>query len=30
MELGEPLGRIEPGFAADLLLVDPTRLGPHN
>lgn len=28
--LGEPLGRIEPGFAADLLLVDPTRLGPHN
>ena len=28
--LGAPLGRIEPGFAADLLLVDPTRLGPHN
>ena len=28
--LGEPLGRIESGFAADLLLVDPTRLGPHN
>ena len=23
--LGAPLGRIEPGFAADLLLVDPTR-----
>lgn len=28
--LQENLGRIEPGFHADLLLVDPARLAPHN
>lgn len=28
--LGEPLGRIEPGFKADLLIVNPARLRPHN
>ena len=28
--LGEKTGRLEPGFAADLLLVNPTRLGPNN
>lgn len=28
--LHENLGRIEPGFHADLLLVDPARLAPHN
>ena len=28
--LHENLGRIEPGYHADLLIVDPARLGPHN
>lgn len=28
--LGEKLGRLDAGFAADLLLVDPARLGPNN
>lgn len=28
--LGLNAGRIEAGFAADALLVDPARLGPHN
>lgn len=28
--LGEPVGRIEPGFCADLLIVNPDRFRPHN
>ena len=24
------IGRIEPGFSADLLLIDPSCFGPHN